>query len=238
MSVFIGFGTRGIKPTGQEVGVVDWNYQPLGRGNNPKPDPEDSALLTLQVLPEYEDYTGNAIGIGYWDLFAKLTWSAGANGYLTCEFDLVHGVSATIAATSVKLGVTYALPPNLGGAITPDFKPVTINGSLGRGSRSSTDVLIRTKYLGPLAGAVTSAPIKIPNFARTLLLTSRAVGGGAFTAVVVQRSGSSGGPIVQVDTVTGTQPVQQVLISALATYVEVTPAAAQDLSVVFRIILP
>jgi hypothetical protein len=240
MSAFIGFNVANIRPTGQEVGVVDWKYQPYNRGSNPKPDPEDSALLTLQVLPTYDDYDGGAVAVGYSELFARMAWSAGASGYLTCEFDLIHGVSATVTATSIKLAVVYAVPlPGFPPPLAPpDFKSVTINASLGRGSRSSSEVLTRTRYLGPLGAGVTSVPVKIPNFARTLLLTSRAPAGAAFVALVVQRSGSPTGPIVQADTVTGTQPVQQVLVSAIASYVEVTPVAAQDLSVVFRIILP
>lgn len=241
MSVFIGFVVNGIRPTGLEVPVVDWKHQPWDRGSNPKPDAIDSALVTLEVLPEILDYDGNQAGLGYTDLFAKMIWSAGATGRLQAEFDLVRGVSVTVAATSIKLGVVYAVSnpgnnpnvPNL-----PGFKPVDVNASLGRGSRSSNDVLIRTRYLGPLAGGAVSAPVKVPNFARALYLTSRSPAAPAFTALVVQRSGSPTGPIVQADFVTGTQPVQLVPISHVASYVEVTPTAAQDLSVVFRIILP
>lgn len=243
MSVFIGFTSRGtIRPTGEPgTNIFSWKFQPWDRGSNPKPDPIDSSLLTLEIVPTIDDYTGNEAVLGYTELFARMTWSAGEVGRLPVEFDIVRGASATVAATSIQLVVVYAMlnpgnNPNL--PQLAGIKPVGIDGTLGRGSRSSNDALTRTKYLGPLAGGVASAPQKIPNFARALYLTSRVAGAPAFTAVVVQRSGSPTGPIVQADLVTGTQPIQPVPISALASYVEVTPAAAQDLSVVFRIILP
>jgi hypothetical protein len=242
MSAFVGFVVNDIRPDGVERPVVDWTHQPWDRGSNPKPDAIDTALVTLQVLPEIPDFDGNEAGAGYVNLFAKMIWSAAGTGRLTAEFDLVRGTSATVAANSIKLSVFYAVlsgkgnPPPL--SLASGYKSLSVNASLGRGSRSSNDLLIRTFHLGPLAGGATSAPVKIPNFARALYLTSRDPLGGAFNAIVVQRSGSPTGPIVQADAVTGTQPVQFVPISHLASYVEVTPDTPEDLSVVFRIILP
>lgn len=241
MGVFIGYSLPALRPTGRAAGFIDWKHQPWDRGANPKPDAIDSALVTVQIEPEIPDFDGNQAGSGYTDLFASMVWSAGGTGYLTAEFDLVRGTSATVAATSIKIEVTYSiLNPGNNPAVPelPGFKGVKLDASLGRGSRSSNDILIRTIYLGSLAANVTSAPVKIRPFARALYLTSRLPTGAAFSALVVQRSGSPTGPIVQVDTVSGTQPLQFVPISHVASYVEVTPTTAQDLSCVFRIILP
>jgi hypothetical protein len=246
VSSFLGFvSATGIVPDGREHPLVDWTHQPFYRGAAPKPEVEDSAIVTVQFCPRFlKDFDGAEAGLGYGDLFAIAKWSAAGRAELIAEFDLVQGTSASFVATAVKASVFYALSPATPAPdiFAPGISAVTVDATIGRGARavSLLSDLIRTITIPTLAVAAVSAATKIKPFARAIYLTSRNNPPAAFTATVIQRSGSPTGPIVQADAVLGTQPLQFVPVNHRATHVEVTntSAVAQNFNLVFRIVLP
>lgn len=226
MSSQLGWRVTGPSSTLQRQPLVTWVHQPPSTGGVPKPMADDSALVTVQVMPAVLGTLNEGVYIS--EAWLEVEWNAAGGGQMAGEVDLFPGAIFSLAATSVHVYYRSAMSVESPGVT------FEINSTLGRLPRpSGTEGPTRTRYYGTINNFATSSNQTIPKWAKTIKIVT-ATGGAGFTANVIQ---SFNGVVVQIDSVSPINPFVSVNALASNVAIENTSFAARNIMAVYRLAL-